>query len=138
MHFDFKCTYANGIPLYCSDHYPKGIRFEGTEGSVFVNRAGLTTTPASLRTIKLRPSDVHLYRSDNHWTNFLDCVRSRRDPVAPVEVGHRTVTICHLANVAMLLRRPVVWDPAREIFPNDDDANRMPMINRARREPWRI
>ena len=64
------------------------------------------------------------------------CVRNRHEPIAPVEVAHRTVTMCHLANVAMLLRRKVRWDPAGETFPGDEQANRMPMIRRARREPW--
>jgi predicted dehydrogenase len=134
--FNFTCTYANGLKLYCSDKFPLGIRFDGREGSVFVTRGELVTQPASLRTVKLKPGEVHLYNSRNHWTNFIDCVRSRNETAAPVEVAHRTVSICHLANVAMLLGRRVRWDPAGEQFPGDDEANRMPMVNRARREPW--
>jgi predicted dehydrogenase len=136
--FNFTCTYANGVKLHCSDKFPLGIRFDGSEGTVFVNRSGLRTTPSSLRTVRLKPNEVHLYHSSNHWGNFIDCIRTRKETAAPVEIAHRTVSICHLANVAMLLRRKVRWDPATETFPNDPDANNMPMVNRARREPWRI
>jgi hypothetical protein len=65
-------------------------------------------------------------------------VKSRKETAAPVEIAHRTATICHVANVAMLLGRPVKWDPEKEEFPGDDQANRMPMLDRSRREPWNL
>ena len=68
--------------------------------------------------------------------NFLDCVKSRREPAAPVEIGHRSTSICHLGNIAMLLKAKLQWDPVVEHFigPNADAANRL--CRRAYREPW--
>jgi len=68
--------------------------------------------------------------------NFLDCVRSRHDPIAPVEVGHRSASVCHLGNLAMLLKRKLHWDPAKEQFVGDDEADRM--LSRPMRAPWTL
>jgi len=142
--FTFECKYPpaplypDGLTLYCSDKYRLGIEWEGTEGSVFVTRGDLVTTPSNLRQVRMKPEEIHLYDSKDHWGNFIDCVRSRKETAAPPEVAHRTVTICHVANIAMLLGRPVKWDPKTETFGDDEQANRMSMLNRARRQPWRI
>jgi len=141
--FTFECKYParplfpDGVTLYCSDKYRLGIEWQGSEGSVFVTRdTPLETTPSSLRMLKLKPNDIHLYSSKDHWFNFIDCVKTRKETAAPAEIAHRTVTICHVANVAMLLGRPVKWDPQTETFPGDAQANSMPMLDRSRREPW--
>ena len=84
----------------------------------------------------LGPKDLHLDRSDNHSLHFLDCVRTRRQTVAPAEVAHRSTTICHLSDIAIRLRRRLRWDPDRERFDGDDEADRM--LAGAMREPWRI
>jgi len=142
--FTFECKYPprplypNGLTLHCSDKYRLGILWEGTAGSVFVTRGAIETTPESLRTVKPKADELHLYRSKDHWYNFIDCVKSRRETVAPPEIAHRSVSICHIANVAMLLGRPVKWDPQTEQFPGDEQANRMSMVDRSRREPWQI
>ena len=138
VNFRFTATYANGVRMTCTNKFRNGILFEGTEGEVFVTRGRIETKPAHLRSTTIGPEEIHLYRSSGHWRNFLECIRSRKETVAPVEIAHRSVSICHLANVAMLLRRKVTWDPRKEEFPGDDVANRMRMIRRARREPWRI
>lgn len=82
------------------------------------------------------PDEVHLPVSGNHYRNFLDSVKSRQDPIEPVEVGHRTVTICHAGNIAMQLKRKLQGDPERERFVNDDEANQM--LRRPYRKPWKI
>jgi predicted dehydrogenase len=119
-----KCTYATGTKLVCKTG-GSNTRFEGTKGWVDVKRGGLETEPASLKTQTLGANEIHLYDSQNHHQNFLDCVKSREEPIAGVEVGQRTSTLCHLGNIAMLLKRPLKWDPAREEFLGDDVANRM-------------
>ena len=142
--FTFECKYParplypNGLTLYCSDKYRLGILWEGTAGRLYVTRGAIETTPESLRTVRLKAGEIRLYDSKDHWYNFIDCVKSRRETVAPPEVAHRTVTICHIANVAMLLGRPLKWNPQAEEFPGDQQANRMSMVDRSRREPWRI
>ncbi|MCK5175523.1 MAG: gfo/Idh/MocA family oxidoreductase, partial [Planctomycetes bacterium] len=71
-----------------------------------------------------------------HKRNFLDCIKSRSETVVPAEIGHRSASLCHLANIAMLTGRPLKWDPQKERFTNDDAANRM--LNRSMRPPWRL
>ena len=120
----FECTYANGVKLLCRTG-GSGTRFEGTKGWVHVTRGKLETEPASLLTQTIGANEIHLYDSKNHHQNFLDCIKSREQPIANVEIGHRSSTVCHLGNIAMLLKRPLKWDPAKEEFLGDDAANRM-------------
>ena len=68
--------------------------------------------------------------------NFLDAVKSRNDPITPVEIGHRTASLCHLGNIAMLLKRKLQWDPDKERFIGDEEANGM--IDRPMRAPWTL
>ncbi len=81
-------------------------------------------------------SEVRLYRSDNHQRNFIDCVLSRKEPIAPIEHAHRSITIAHLGNIALRLGRDVRWDPKKEAFLGDDAANQM--LSRPMRKPWTI
>ena len=136
--YRFEFTYADGVRLICESKAPRGVKFIGDDGWVFltVHENGLTAEPASLLRETFGPNDTHLYESEEHRRNFIDCVQARREPVAPVEVGHRTATMCHLANIAMLTGRPLRWDPDREEFLNDTEANRM--LSRPQREPWRL
>jgi predicted dehydrogenase len=136
VNFRFACTYRDGVRLICTNRAPNGVRFEGTDGWVFVSRRRIDAHPKRLLRERFTPEDVHLYRSPGHVRNFLACVRSRAETVAPVEVAHRSATICHLGNIAMLLGRSLRWDPRRERFVGDDEANRM--VARAMREPWRL
>lgn len=127
--------YANGVTMTHED-FGKGwaVRFEGTEGNLEVSRSFLNTEPANLKDIKIKPSE-HLYISDNHYQNFLDCVRKRRDPVADVETGHRTATVCYMGNIAYDLGRKLQWDPEKEMFVNDEEANNY--MHGPRRGNWK-
>jgi predicted dehydrogenase len=133
--FRVECRYADGVRMILDDG-PNGVRFEGTEGWVFVTRGSMDAEPKSLLKERLAPEEVHLYKSVNHQENFIACVRSRQDPVANVEAGHRSATICHLGNIAMLLERKLQWDPVKEEFPGDAEANCW--LDRPKREPWRL
>jgi len=132
---DVEFQYANGVRLHMLTGR-SGVRFEGTEGWVYINRGVLETHPKSLLTSVIGPDEIHLYDSRSHWGNFLECVRTRKQPIADAEIGHRTATCCHLANIAMLLGRKLQWDPEKEQFVNDPEADRM--IDRARRSPWHL
>ena len=131
-------TYTNGVRLiFTSDNEnPHGIRFEGTDGWIFVNRRTLQAKPISLLKVSLKSSDAELYNSNSHHRNFFDCVRSRRDPICPVEVGHRTNVICNLSDIATRLGRKLRWNPQKERFADDVEANRM--LSCAMRPPWRL
>ncbi|MBN2476656.1 MAG: Gfo/Idh/MocA family oxidoreductase [Pirellulales bacterium] len=118
-----------------------GVRFQGSEGWIFVGRDGMSAEPASLLTARVGPNDLHLAPPDqpgSHMGIWLDCVR-RRSPKGlnvPVEIGHRSATLCHLANIAMEVERKLQWDPAAEQFVGDDEANLMTW--RPMRQPWQI
>jgi predicted dehydrogenase len=131
-------TYANGVRLiFTSDNEnPYGIRFEGKEGWVFVNREKIEAQPESLLKIDFKSNDTRLYRSDNHHLDFLRSVRTRLDPICPVETGHHTYVICNLSDIAARLKRKLRWDPRKETFPEDEEANRM--LNRPMRAPWKL
>jgi len=130
--------YDNGVVLDYTDEAQNrhGIRFEGTEGWVHVARGVIETEPKSLVQTKFGGNDIRLYESRNHVGNFLDCVRSRRETVCPIDVTVRSDMICHLSDIAMRLRRRLRWNPAMERFENDAEANRM--LVRAMRAPWQV
>jgi len=132
---EIEYTYANGVKLLLKTG-GGNTRFEGTEGWVFVTRGKIDAEPKSLLTSKIGPDEIHLYNSNDHKQNFLDCIRSRKDTICTAEIGHRTSTVCHLGNIAMLLGRKLKWDPKAERFINDSAANNM--LARGMRAPWRL
>ncbi len=132
---EIEYTYANGVKMFLKSG-GGGTRFEGTEGWIYVNRGKLEAEPKSLLDSVIGPDEKHLYESRDHKQNFLDCVKSRKDPICNVETGHRSSTVCHLGNIAMLLGRPLKWDPQKEQFIGDSEANRMTW--RPARAPWRL
>jgi len=127
--------YADGAVVHCTTGTPRCC-FMGTEGTIVVGRGHFESTPADLEHVTLKADDIRLYSSDDHMDDFLDCVRTRRQPICPPEVGHRSATVCHLGNIAMRLGRPLEWDPTSECFVNDDEANTM--RSRPMRAPWSL
>ena len=110
--------------------------FEGEKGEIFVNRGVIKSTPEDILKEPLTSSDERLPVSDNHMQNWVDCIRSRALPLTDVETGHRTATVCHLANIFGMIQRPLEWDPVREVFVNDPEANQY--LERPQREPYAI
>jgi predicted dehydrogenase len=115
---------------------PNGVTFIGSEGKLFVDRAKITSEPADIAKLEPTASDVRLYESSNHHQNFLDCLKSRKRPVADVEIGHRSATVCHLGNIAVRIGRRIQWDSKAERIVGDDEANAM--LSRPYRSPWTI
>jgi len=116
-------TFANGVKLICDMDGGGGVKFVGSEGVVDYNG---TSNPASIAKEPIGPNEVHLQAAHgSHQQEFIHCVRTRQNPTADVEIGHRTATLCHLGNIAMLLGRTLRWDPAAERFDDDEEANRM-------------
>ncbi|MHC4110171.1 MAG: Gfo/Idh/MocA family protein [Planctomycetota bacterium] len=132
---DITYTYANGVKLLLTTG-GGNTRFEGSEGWVFVTRGKIDAEPKSLLKEKIGADEIKLYNSRDHKQNFLDCIKSRKDPIASAEIGHRSSTVCHLGNIAMLLGRKVKWDPKKERFINDSAADSM--ISRSMRSPWKL
>jgi len=131
----FRARYANGVELVCKTDPDGPLRFEGTAGWIELRGGKLSSEPASLVSSTIGPNEIHLYKSNDHHGNFIECVKDRRPTAAPVEVGHRSTSICHLGNIAMMLRRKLRWDPRNETFVGDDQAERM--LARGTRSPWR-
>ena len=99
-----------------------GIMFEGTEGWIWVTRGEIKASDQDLLDTPLPSNAKRLYHSDNHMGNFFDCIQARKRPISDVESQHRSVTTCHLGNIAQRLGRPIQWDPETESFPNDAEA----------------
>jgi myo-inositol 2-dehydrogenase/D-chiro-inositol 1-dehydrogenase len=136
VHTTFRAEgmYANGVRLIMETGDPAGVRFEGDRGFVFVRRGAIEPSDRELLREKIREDEIKLYRSTNHMKDFLECMRSRKDPVAPVEAGHRSNSICVITHIAMKLGRKLRWDPEAELFINDDEANRW--LDYPHRKPW--
>ncbi len=137
MESHFRSRYASGVVLECHTMSPGfGARIEGTEGWVQFTNGQLQASSDAILASTIGPNEIHLPVSGNHYRNFIDSVKSRQDPIEPVEVGHRTASICHLGNIAMRLKRKIVWNPELEQITGDDEANAM--LQRPYRGPWKI
>ncbi len=149
--FRTEALYADGVRMIVSGDFPNGLRFVGSEGWVFVSRGNETVTasdPVSrlkdsralaasdprIITSVIGPGEIHLYESKDHHGNWLECVRSRQQPIAPVEVAHRACSACLIHHIAMRAERKLLWDPMKERFRNDDEANAQ--LTRAQRPPY--
>jgi predicted dehydrogenase len=128
--------YPNGVKVYCGQDYPQGVAFYGEKGKIFVDRRKITSTRGDILKQPLGESDVHLYASKDHAANFLDCIKTRKLPICDVEIGHRSVTVCHLGNIAGRLGRKFHWDAAQERIPDDREADAM--LARPYRAPWKL
>ena len=149
--YEVNYTYANGVTHTCrstmknrwdgsvapdagKDMPDHGVRFEGSDGWIFVTRGKLEASKPELLSEPLGKRKVSLYTSDHHMKNFFDCVRSREQPICEAEIGHRSVSICHLGVIAIRLGRKLRWNPKREAFVNDKEANSY--VAREQRKPY--
>jgi len=146
--FKTEARYANGMTMSISGDYPNGIKFIGTKGWIFVTREENVTAsdpggpkgkpleasdPKILDSV-IGPNEIHLATADEHHANWLDCVRSRKETLAPAEIAHRACSTCLLHHIAMKTGRRLHWDPVKERFQNDDEANAM--LSRPQRMPY--
>ncbi len=133
----FRLGYANGVDVICQTSSESTThRFEGTEGWIEANWRTCKTYPESLRDSVIGPSEIHLYKSTDHHRNFLDCIKNGNEPITPIEVGHRSTSVCHLGNIAMKLQRKLHWDAEKEQCIGDEQANRM--LGTPMRTPWSL
>jgi predicted dehydrogenase len=153
VHGDFmvKAEYKNGITMYTSGGFPNGIRYEGSEGWIFVSRGNYQATASdpvsqersaralnasdpSILTSEIKENEIHLYVSEEQHGNWLDCIQSRQDPISPIEIGHRACSVCLLSHIAMKIPGTLFWDPKKEQFIGNDAANSM--LSRPQRAPY--
>ncbi len=153
VHGDFmvKAKYANGTEMLVSGDFPNGVRFEGTDGWIFVtrgnyqvtdsdpvtfdkNRKSLDASDPKILTSKIGEDEIHLYESSNHYFNWIDCIIADKETIAPAEVAHRSCSACLLSHIAMKRPEKLYWDPKKERFIDNDAANAM--VSRAQRYPY--
>jgi predicted dehydrogenase len=149
--FRTEALYANGVHMIVSNELPNGIKFEGSKGWIFVTRGdyratasdpvpdanGVKPLDASDPTIirsPIGPNETHLYVSNDHHGNWLDCIRTRQAPITNAEIAHRACSTCLIHHIVMKLKRKVYWDPVAERFRNDDEANAR--LSRPQRPPY--
>ncbi len=136
--YDVTFRYENGVTMTCTSGNPS-LKFIGTEGWVGNEgwRAELQASSPKILNSVIEPGEVRLFTNPKgEHRNFLDCVKSRKDPYFPVDIGHRVSTVCHLANLSIRLGRKLAWDPEKEVFVNDAEANGL--RKRAMRRPWSL
>ena len=129
--------YANGTEMIHRPVEGKNYcHFIGTDGEVWVTRGELKTTPVTLKDKVFKEDDYKVYVSDNHYRDFLNAIRKRSKPVCDVETGHRTASICNLGNISYQLQRSLKWDPVKEEFEKDREAN--DLLGRKMRKEWKV
>ena len=153
VHGDFmvKHEYDNGISVLTSGGYPNGIKYEGSEGWIFVSRGAyvasssdpiakeeskkaLDASDPKILESKIGPNETHLYKIDDQHGNWLDCIQSRKDPISPVDMGHMACVVCLISHIAMKIPRKLHWNSKAERFINDDQANAL--LARSQRKPY--
>ena len=153
VHGDFmvKHEYDNGISVLTSGGYPNGVRYEGSEGWIFVSRGAyvasssdpvakekskkaLDASDPKILESKIGPNETHLYKIDDQHGNWLDCIQSRKDPISPVDMGHMACVVCLISHIAMKIPRKLNWNSKAERFINDDQANAL--LTRSQRKPY--
>ena len=135
IHMDGKALSRRAPQFSFHKHRGEGILFIGSEGRVFVSRTSpLDAYPKSLLKSTIGPNEIHLPKSNNHYRSFVDCVKTGRETISPIEASVRSDIICHLDDIAIRLGRKIRWDPETEVCINDEQANRM--LTRPMRSPW--
>ena len=132
-----EAKYADGTPMIVAGGYPQiwsGTKWIGDKGRIWVDRGQFKAEPASLQTEIIGPEEIRLYKSRDHYQNFLDCVRSRKETITPAEVAHRSASVGHLSVISMTVGRKIKWDPAQEKIIGDPEAERL--LSRSYRHPW--
>jgi len=136
--YKFTCKYADGPVMTVANNkqLAQGAKWYGEKGWIYVRRGRLEAEPKSVLEEVIGPDEIHLYESRDHHGNFLECVKTRKETVAPIEVGHRSISVGLLGEIAMLTEQKLKWDVEREVFLNSDAANRL--LSRPMRSPWHL
>ena len=149
MNWNVTGKYASGVTMnFTGNPFPEewrkrygrtgshGTAFEGTDGWVHVDRSGINAYPKKLLQTKFGPNEIGLYNSSSHVRNLLDCVKSRAKTICPIDEAVQGDIICHISDIAIRLEQKLKWDPKKELFVNNDAANRR--LSRPMRSPWTL
>jgi predicted dehydrogenase len=137
-------VYASGVVMIHNE-FEKGadgkdVRgecvFEGTDGVLIVSRQGINSLPEAILREPIGENEKRVYPASNHHANWLECIKTGKDTICTAEIGHRSATICHLGNIGYHLGRKLKWDPAKEVFADDEKANKE--LTREPRAKWKV
>ena len=153
VHGDYaiESKYDNGVTMFINSKNPNGIKFEGTNGWIFVTRSeggvtasdptssnktnkAFTASDPKILTSKIGPKETHLYASPEQHGNWLDCIQNKKETISPAEVAHRSCSACLLAHAAMKVPGKLFWDPKKEEFKGNAEANKL--LSRPQRYPY--
>lgn len=142
VEFDIMCKYANGIEMRVANQdrlkMGAGTTWYGDKGWIHVNRGNVlqASDPKILEEV-IGENEIHLIQSDDHWKNFIDCVRSGdRNTIAPIEPAYRAISVALLGEIAMTTGQTIKWNPEEEVIINNPIASRL--LSRPYRQPWRL
>ena len=152
VEYDFLCKYANGVEIRVANSsrlsFGRGVMWHGEKGWIHVDREGmradgrwsdlgiLTVSDPKILKEEIGENEIHLYKSDNHFQNFLDCIRSRKETVAPVEVGFSALAVALLGEIAMTTGQKIKWDPDKQEIIGNSEATRL--LGRPYRHLWTL
>jgi predicted dehydrogenase len=141
MEYDFNCKYQTGVVIRVANasRLPQGmgVVWYGENGWIHVDRGDvITASKPELISVELSANKKALYNCEDHWGNFLECIRTHKETIAPVDIAHRSISVGLLGEIAMTTKRKIQWDPAKEQIINDAEASKMLMRNF--RAPWKI
>jgi predicted dehydrogenase len=128
--------YTDGTKVRLDNGPGGGAIFLGEKGRITIDRGRVESDPVEIAREPIKESDIHLYKSDDHMRNWIDCIRSRKRCAADVEIGHRSATVCHLGNIARWTGRRLEWDPKKETFVGDKEADTY--LDRPRRKGYEL
>ena len=136
--WDVDYLYENGVRVNFTDNKKnkQGVRFEGTQGWIHATRSSIDAGPKSLLRTTIAPNEIHLYNTNSDDRNFLECIKTRAETCSPINAAHRSTAVGYLGLIATLLGRKLKWDPRKEVFENDDEANRL--LSAPMRSPYRV
>jgi predicted dehydrogenase len=134
--YKFTCKYADGTVMTVANNQQltQGAKWYGETGWIHVNRGGLRASNEKILKEEIGPNEIRLYESRDHKQDFLNCVKSRKLTICPVEVGHRSISVGLLGEIAMLTGRKIKWNPEKEQIAGDAEASAL--LGRSYREPW--
>ncbi len=139
VEYDFTCVYANGIKIRVANSselkHGMGTTWYGSGGWIHVNRQGLNASDENILKEKIGKNEIQLYKSSNHYQNFIDCVKSRKETIAPSETGHRSISVALLGEIAIITGQKLHWDPVTEKF-TDNNIYATRLLKKPYRAPW--
>jgi predicted dehydrogenase len=140
VEYDFTCIYKNGIKMRVANRsrleHGMGTVWYGSDGWIHVDRRGINASDEKILKETLGKDDTPLYKSPDHRRNFIDCVRTREETITPVDIGHYSISVGLLGEIAIITGQKLEWDPDNEVFINNDHANRL--LKRPYRAPWKF